>query len=130
MEMVVHRGNLGYQQSGTAFAYIGRTCRIGWPANPERRRSSASSRARRTTKRNCREFQRKHAWFIAFAPADAPEIAVSVLVENGGGGSAFAAPVARQVIDAYLLPHAGDAMSSRDYRPVVTRRRPAGRSHG
>ena len=50
------------------------------------------------------EFQRKHAWFIAFAPADAPEIAVSVLVENGGGGSAFAAPVARKVIDAYLLP--------------------------
>ena len=49
------------------------------------------------------EYQRKHAWFIAFAPADAPEIAVSVLVENGGGGSAMAAPVARKLIDAYLL---------------------------
>ena len=50
------------------------------------------------------EFNRKHAWFIAFAPADAPEIALSVLVENGGGGSSVAAPIAREVIDAYLLP--------------------------
>jgi penicillin-binding protein 2 len=50
------------------------------------------------------EYQRKHAWFIAFAPADAPRIALAVLVENGGGGSAVAAPVARAVVDAYLLP--------------------------
>ena len=50
------------------------------------------------------EYQRKHAWFMAFAPADNPQIAVSVLVENGGGGSTVAAPVARAVIDAYLLP--------------------------
>jgi penicillin-binding protein 2 len=50
------------------------------------------------------EDERKHAWFIAFAPADAPEIAVAVLVEHGGGGSAIAAPVAREVIDAQLLP--------------------------
>jgi penicillin-binding protein 2 len=50
------------------------------------------------------EFQRKHAWFMAFAPADDPVIALAVLVENGGGGSAVAAPVAREVIDAYLLP--------------------------
>ena len=49
------------------------------------------------------ERHRKHAWFIAFAPAAAPKIAVVVLVENGGGGSAVAAPVARDVIDAYLL---------------------------
>jgi len=50
------------------------------------------------------EYQRKHAWFIAFAPADDPQIALSVLVENGGGGSSVAAPVAREVIDSYLLP--------------------------
>jgi len=48
------------------------------------------------------EYNRKHAWFIAFAPADAPTIAVSVLVENGGGGSSVAAPVARKVVDAHL----------------------------
>jgi penicillin-binding protein 2 len=46
---------------------------------------------------------RDHAWFIAFAPADAPRIAVAVLVENAGFGSMSAAPVARKVMDAYLL---------------------------
>ncbi|MCX7780048.1 MAG: penicillin-binding transpeptidase domain-containing protein [Negativicutes bacterium] len=39
-----------------------------------------------------------HAWFIGFAPADNPEIAVAVIVENAGGGGAVAAPIARQVI--------------------------------
>jgi penicillin-binding protein 2 len=46
---------------------------------------------------------RDHAWFIAFAPAEAPRIAVAVLVENAGFGASNAAPVARKVLDAYLL---------------------------
>ena len=46
---------------------------------------------------------RDHAWFIAFAPAEAPRIAVSVLVENGGFGASAAAPIARRVMDAYLV---------------------------
>lgn len=50
------------------------------------------------------ERHRDHGWFIAFAPFDKPRIAVSVIVENGGGGSSVAAPVARQVMDRYLLP--------------------------
>jgi penicillin-binding protein 2 len=54
--------------------------------------------------RELNEYQRKHAWFVGFAPADQPEIVLAVLVENGGGGSAVAAPVVRQVIDAYLHP--------------------------
>ena len=44
-----------------------------------------------------------HAWFIAFAPADHPKIALAVLVENGGFGAAAAAPIARRAIDYYLL---------------------------
>jgi penicillin-binding protein 2 len=48
------------------------------------------------------ERHRPHALFIAFAPAEAPRIAVGVLVENGASGSGAAAPVARQVIDAWL----------------------------
>ncbi len=46
---------------------------------------------------------RDHALFIAFAPADNPKIALAVLVENGGHGGSTAAPIARQVIDYYLL---------------------------
>jgi penicillin-binding protein 2 len=53
------------------------------------------------------EHLRDHALFIAFAPADAPKIAIMVLAEHaGGGGGAIAAPIARQVMDAYLLPPA------------------------
>jgi penicillin-binding protein 2 len=46
---------------------------------------------------------RDHALFIAFAPVDKPRIAVALIVENGGSGGAVAAPIARQVIDRYLL---------------------------
>jgi penicillin-binding protein 2 len=49
------------------------------------------------------ETLRDHAWFIAFAPVDAPKIAVAVLVENAGFGSSNAAPIARKVMDTYLL---------------------------
>jgi len=47
---------------------------------------------------------RDHALFIAYAPAEDPQIAIAVIVENGGHGSSTAAPVARKVMDAYLLP--------------------------
>jgi penicillin-binding protein 2 len=43
-----------------------------------------------------------HAWFVAFAPAEAPRIAVTVLVEHGGHGGSAAAPIAKQVIETYL----------------------------
>jgi penicillin-binding protein 2 len=46
---------------------------------------------------------RDHALFIAYAPADAPKIALAVIVENSGFGSRYAAPVARAVLDYYLL---------------------------
>jgi penicillin-binding protein 2 len=49
------------------------------------------------------ERHRDHAWFIAFAPAEQPKIALVVLVENGGHGGGTAAPIARKVMDYYLL---------------------------
>jgi penicillin-binding protein 2 len=45
---------------------------------------------------------RDHAWFVAVAPASDPEIAVSVLIEHGGHGGSAAAPIAREIIKAYL----------------------------
>ena len=44
-----------------------------------------------------------HSLFIAFAPIDKPRIAVAVVVEHGGSGSAVAAPIARIILDQYLL---------------------------
>jgi penicillin-binding protein 2 len=43
-----------------------------------------------------------HAWFVAFAPVQDPEIALAVFVEHGGGGGAVAAPIAKKAIDAYM----------------------------
>jgi penicillin-binding protein 2 len=45
-----------------------------------------------------------HALFISFAPADDPKLAVAVFVENGKHGGSTAAPIARKMFDAYLLP--------------------------
>lgn len=49
------------------------------------------------------ERHRDHALFIAYAPAENPKIALSVLVENGGHGGSSAAPIARLVMDYFLL---------------------------
>lgn len=48
------------------------------------------------------EFKRDHSLFIGFAPVDSPRIALAVVVENGGSGSAVAAPIARKVFDKYF----------------------------
>ncbi len=53
---------------------------------------------------------RDHALFIGYAPYDDPQIAVAVIIENGEGGGSKAAPVARKVFDAYLLPRPEGAL--------------------
>jgi penicillin-binding protein 2 len=45
---------------------------------------------------------RAHAWFVAYAPAEAPEIAIAVMVEHGEHGSSAAAPVAGELIKFYF----------------------------
>ncbi|MCB9506036.1 MAG: penicillin-binding protein 2 [Myxococcales bacterium] len=47
-------------------------------------------------------WDRDHAWFVAFAPRDNPQIVVAVFLEHGGQGSSAAAPVAMRVIDSYF----------------------------
>jgi len=67
-------------------------------------KAAANERVRKANE--LQEHLRDHALFIAFAPADAPmpKLAVAVVVENApSGGSAFAAPIARRILDAYLL---------------------------
>jgi penicillin-binding protein 2 len=53
--------------------------------------------------KNVYERHRDHSLFIAFAPLENPKIALAVIVENGGFGSTAAAPIARAVLDYYLL---------------------------
>ena len=44
-----------------------------------------------------------HAWFVGYAPAEDPKIAVCVIVEEGGSGGGTAAPIAAELMDAWLL---------------------------
>ncbi|HTN33696.1 MAG TPA: penicillin-binding protein 2 [Marinobacter sp.] len=60
-----------------------------------------------------RERLRDHALFVGFAPAENPKIAVSVIVENGGGGSSTAGPVARAIFDAWLLEFPAEEQKAR-----------------
>ena len=50
-----------------------------------------------------KEHLHDHALFVAYAPFENPSIALAILVENGGFGASSAAPIARKVLDYYLL---------------------------
>jgi penicillin-binding protein 2 len=63
---------------------------------------SIKQNERYNAKRIAKRFH-DHALFVAFAPLDEPRIALAIIVENGGGGSKTAAPIAKKVMDYYLL---------------------------
>ncbi len=102
MENVVHRGNQGFGENGTAWAYIGRDIDYRMAGKSGTAQVVGIKQGEEYNEEELTERQRKHAWFTAFAPVDDPKIALVVLVENGGGGSSVAAPIAREVIDSYL----------------------------
>ncbi|MFT7218995.1 MAG: penicillin-binding protein 2 [Candidatus Azotimanducaceae bacterium] len=102
MEKVVHRGNQVYGENGTAWAYIGRDIDYRMAGKSGTAQVVGIKQGEEYEAEELDERLRKHAWFIAFAPIENPQIALAVLVENGGGGSKIAAPVARAVIDHHL----------------------------
>ena len=73
-----------------------------------------SLRGQRYVEGRVRERLRDHSWFVAYAPAEKPRIALAVLVENGGFGAQSAAPIARQVLDYYLLERRAAAPAKED----------------
>ncbi len=102
MENVVHRGGQGFRGNGTAWAYIGQQVGYRMAGKSGTAQVVEITQGEEYDEEQLSEFRRKHAWFIAFAPVDDPTIALAVLVENGGGGSSIAAPVAKAIIDAHL----------------------------
>jgi penicillin-binding protein 2 len=102
MENVVHRGGQGFRGNGTAWAYIGQQIGYRMAGKSGTAQVVEITQGEEYDEKQLSEFRRKHAWFIAFAPVDDPTIALAVLVENGGGGSSVAAPVAKAIIDAHL----------------------------
>lgn len=106
--MVVHRGNQGFDENGTAWAYIGRDIDYRMAGKSGTAQVVGIAQGEEYDEELLSERQRKHAWFVAFAPFEDPQIALAVLVENGGGGSAVASPVARKVLDHYMQNRSSD----------------------
>ncbi|WP_418805307.1 penicillin-binding transpeptidase domain-containing protein, partial [Parasutterella sp.] len=65
-------------------------------------------------KNKIKERHRDHSLFIAFAPVDKPKIALAIMVENGGFGAAAAAPLARKILDYYLIEQNKDKSSTEE----------------
>jgi penicillin-binding protein 2 len=99
---LVLRGMVGATTYGTAAA-ISKDARYSIAGKTGTAQVFTVAQNARYNEKTVAERLRDHAWFIAFAPADAPRIAICVLVENGGFGASAAAPIARRVMDAYLL---------------------------
>jgi len=102
----VKQGMLGviYNPQGTAFAAgIGK----GFPyliagKTGTAERYSRTSEAYNTNKNLAYLASRHRAWFIAYAPADHPQIAIAVVLEHGAWGGSAAAPIARKMLDQWL----------------------------
>jgi penicillin-binding protein 2 len=103
MEKVVHRGNMGFGENGTAWAYVGRDIKYRMAGKSGTAQVVSIKQDEEYDEELLDERLRKHAWFLAFAPVQKPQIAIVVLIENGGSGSAIAAPIARKILDEYLL---------------------------
>jgi penicillin-binding protein 2 len=99
---VVLKGMIGATKYGTAANTAGKDTAYNIAGKTGTAQVFTVSRSERLTDKVA-ERLKDHSWFIAFAPAEAPKIAVAGLVENGGFGSAVAAPIARKVMDAWIL---------------------------
>ncbi len=101
----------------------GRDAKYKWAGKTGTAQVFTVKQTESTKHKDADERKREHAWFIAFAPADDPKIAISVLVENGGFGASAAAPIARKVLDAYLL---GDEAPADPQKAIPPREATAG----
>jgi penicillin-binding protein 2 len=87
-------GTAAYAGSGAGYSFAGKTGTA---------QVIGIKQGEKYVAKDVNERHRDHAWFIAFAPADKPRIALAVLAENAGHGGTISAPIARKVIDYYLL---------------------------
>jgi penicillin-binding protein 2 len=109
MQDVVHKDDGGYRNNGTAYPYIAMLERM--PYHMAGKSGTAQVIGMAADFDNDLEVPeqfRDHALFISFAPVENPTIALAVFVEHGEGGSGVAGPIAKTIMDAYLLDEQGD----------------------
>lgn len=99
----VHAGMIGAVTHGTAALAVGKNAAYPIAGKTGTAQVFSVGQNEKYNEKTVAERLRDHSWFIAFAPADQPRIALAVIVENGGWGASAAAPIARKVLDSYLL---------------------------
>jgi penicillin-binding protein 2 len=100
---LIYAGMIGAITHGTAATAVGKN--LAYPAAGKTGTAQVFSvgQNEKYNEKTVSERLRDHSWFIAFAPVEKPRIALAVIVENGGWGASAAAPIARKVLDSYLL---------------------------
>jgi penicillin-binding protein 2 len=99
----IFKGMVGAVNYGTARLAVGKDAAYQIAGKTGTAQVFSVGQNEKYNEKTVSERLRDHSWFISFAPADQPRIAVAVIVENGGWGASAAAPIARKVLDAYLL---------------------------
>jgi penicillin-binding protein 2 len=103
----VQEGMVGTITHGTAYSMgVGATYQIAGKTGTAQRVSRRGNVS--TDPKHLPMHLRHQAWFVGYAPAEAPTIVVAVSIEGGGYGASTAAPVARRMLDAWLAPKAPD----------------------
>ncbi len=125
---VVHKGLIGVAREGTAARVF-----AGTPYQSAGKTGTAQAvtigQKEKYNASKLDEHQRDHALYMAFAPAENPQIALAIVVENAGFGAAQAAPIARRVFDYWLMgdyPSMDDIVASQKgmaATPIGVRRR-------
>lgn len=100
---IVKLGMMDVTQPGGTAASIGANAGYTIAAKTGTAQVIGIKQNEKYNEKNIDERHRDHALFIAYAPADNPKIALAVIVENGGHGGSAAGPIARKVMDYYLL---------------------------
>ncbi|MEO5812019.1 MAG: penicillin-binding protein 2 [Rhodanobacter sp.] len=101
MQMVIYGSRGTGRKLGVGFPYL----MAGKSGTAER--FSRTSDAYNNNRSTAYLATRHRAWFVAYAPADNPQIAVAVLLESGAWGASSAGPIVRQMLDTWLATHDG-----------------------
>jgi penicillin-binding protein 2 len=101
MEQVIYGTSGTGRKLGVGFPYL----MAGKSGTAER--YSRTSSAYNTNRSLAYLATRHRAWFVAYAPADNPQIAVAVLLESGAWGASASGPIVRTILDTWLATHDG-----------------------
>jgi penicillin-binding protein 2 len=115
----IYSGMVGAVTHGTAALAVGKNAAYAIAGKTGTAQVFSVGQNEKYNEKTVAERLRDHSWFIAFAPADQPRIALAVIVENGGWGASAAAPIARKVLDAYLLGDDGKLKPPEANRPSL-----------